>query len=94
MLEGNRQRTAHATEYVVKAEAEFPEVRDGILQVMDEDLISLVSRGELVVLYSNVKGDYYQYAGWWLRQRRRPWKKSLRSFGWCIVEELMSLFRK
>ena len=61
-LEDERQRTAHATEYVVKAEAELPEVRDGILEALDEDLISLASTGEMTALYSKMKGDYYRYA--------------------------------
>ena len=61
-LEDNRQRTAHATEYVVKAEDGLLEVRDGILEAMDEDLISLTSTGRLMALYSKMKGDYYRYA--------------------------------
>ena len=60
-LEDNRQRTAHATENVVKAEDELPEVRDGILEVMDEDLISLTSAGGLMALFSKMKGDYDRY---------------------------------
>ena len=43
-LEDERQRAAHATEYVVKAGAELPEGHDGILEEMDEDLISLTAR--------------------------------------------------
>ena len=61
-LEDSRQRTAHATEYVVKAEDELPEVRDGILEVMDEDLISLTSTGGLMAQNSKMTGDYYRYA--------------------------------
>ena len=60
-LEDEWRWAAHATEYVVKAEAELPEVRDGILEVMDEDLISLASTGELMALYSRMKGDYYRH---------------------------------
>ena len=61
-LEDEGRWAAHATEYVVKAEAELPEVCDGILEVMDEDLISLASTGELMALYSRMKGDYYRHA--------------------------------
>ena len=61
-LEDNRQRAAHATEYVVKAEDELSEVRDGIFKVMDEDLISLTRTGGLIALYSKMKGDCYRYA--------------------------------
>ena len=46
----------------MKAEDELPEVRDGILEVMDEDLISLTRTGGLMALYSKMKGDYYRYA--------------------------------
>ena len=61
-LEDERQRAARATEYVVKAGAGLPEGHDGILVETDEDLISLDGAGELMVLYSKMKGDYYRYA--------------------------------
>ena len=36
---GNEQQVAYVTEYFVKAEAELPEIHDGILALMDERLI-------------------------------------------------------
>ena len=64
IIAGAKQKencATYVTECVVKVEAELPEVRDGILAVMKENLVSLASTGESTVLYSKMKGDYYRY---------------------------------
>ena len=43
----NEQQAAYAKEYAVKLEAEFQKVCDGILTMMDENLIPSASTGEL-----------------------------------------------
>ena len=60
-LEGNEQPAVYATEYVVKVEAELPEVRDGIFALMDKNLIPSASAGESHELYFKMKGDYCRY---------------------------------
>ena len=57
----NEQPATYATEYVVKVEAATVEVRNGILAVMDENLVPSDSAGESSVLCFNVKGDKYRY---------------------------------
>ena len=48
-------------EYFVKAEAKLPQVHDGILTLMDQNLISLASTGEPKVFYCKTNGDYYRF---------------------------------
>ena len=45
----------------MKAEAELPEIYDGILAFMDKNLIPSTSTGESKMLYYKMKGDYYRY---------------------------------
>ena len=59
-FEGNEQPATHTTEYVAKVEAEFPEVRDGILAVMDGNLVPSASTGMSKELYFKTKGDYHR----------------------------------
>ena len=47
---GNEQQVAYVREYFVKAEAELPETYDGILALMDKNLIPSTSTGESKVL--------------------------------------------
>ena len=56
-FEGNGKFATYETEYVVKVEADFPEVRDNILTVMNKNLVPSDSTGESPVLCFNLKGD-------------------------------------
>ena len=51
---------AHARRYAVKVEAELPEIRDGILVLMDKNLIPSASWGEPEALCFKMKDDYYR----------------------------------
>ena len=44
-----------------KGKAELPEIHDGILALMEKNLIPSTSTGESKVLYCKMKGDYYRY---------------------------------
>ena len=48
----------------MKAEAELPEIHDGILALMDESLILSASTGEPKVFYYKTTGDYYRILAW------------------------------
>ena len=58
----NEQPATYATEYVVKVEAESPEVRDGIFELINKNVIALASTGESKESYSKMKDDHYRYA--------------------------------
>ena len=58
----NEQPATYATEYVAKVEAEFPEVRDGIFELMDKNFIALASTGDSKELFSKMKGSHCRYA--------------------------------
>ena len=60
-LVDNEQLATYATEYVVKVEAESPEVRDGVFKLVDKNVVALASTGESKDLYSKTKGDYYRF---------------------------------
>ena len=45
----------------VKVEAELPEIRDGILALMDKDLIPSASVGELKLVFYKMKGDCHRH---------------------------------
>ena len=55
------QQVVYVREYLVKAEAELPEVHDGILTLMDENLMFSASTGEPKVFYNKTNGDYYRF---------------------------------
>ena len=54
------QLASHAREYIAEVEGELQKIRDGILALMDKNLIPLVST-ESKVLYYKMKSDYYRY---------------------------------
>jgi len=58
---GNEQQASYAREYVAKVEAELQKICDGILSLMDKNLIPSASTGESKVFYYKMKGDYYRY---------------------------------
>ena len=58
---GNEQQASHAREDVAKVEAELQKICDGILVLMDKNLIPSASTGESKVFYYKMKGDYYRY---------------------------------
>ena len=59
--EGKEQLASHAREYIAEVEGELQKIRDGILALMDKNLIPLVSTDESKVLYYKMKSDYYRY---------------------------------
>ena len=60
-FKGKEQLATHAREYVAKVEGELQKIRDGILALMDENLIPSASTGECKVFYYKMKGDFYRY---------------------------------
>merc|ERR1712065_37458 len=58
---GNEQQASYAREYVAKVEAELQKICDGILALMDKNLIPSASAGESKGFYYKMKGDYYRY---------------------------------
>ena len=58
---GKEQLASHAREYVAKVEGELQKIRDGILALMDKNLIRLACTDELKVFYYRMKSDYYQH---------------------------------
>ena len=59
--EGKEQLASHAKEYIAKVERELQKIRDGILALMDKNLIPSASTDESKVLYYKMKSDYYRY---------------------------------
>ena len=59
--EGSEQQAACVREYVAKVKAGLQKIYDGILALIDNDLITSASTGESKVLYYKMKGDYYRY---------------------------------
>ena len=59
--EGKEQLASHAREYIAEVEGELQKIRDGILAVMNKNLIPLVSTDESKVLYYKMKSDYCRY---------------------------------
>ena len=59
--EGKEQLASHAREYIVEVERELQKIRDGILALMDKNLIPLASTDESKVLYYKMKSDHYRY---------------------------------
>ena len=58
---GKQQLASHAREHVAKVEGELQKIRDGILGLMDKNLVSSACTGELQVFYYKMKSDYYRY---------------------------------
>ena len=58
---GDEQLVSNAREYVEKVEGELQKVRDGILALMDKNLVPSASTDETKVSYYKMKSDYYRY---------------------------------
>ena len=58
---GSETNVARAETYKGKLEAEVKECCNGILTLIDSDLIPVSSNAEAKVFYSKLKGDYYRY---------------------------------
>ena len=59
-FKGKEQLISHAREYVAKVEGELQKIRDGILALMDKNLIPSSNTDELKMSYYKMKGDYYR----------------------------------
>ena len=59
--EHEEQLASHAREYIAEVEGELQKIRDGILALMDKNLIPSASTDESKVLYYKMKGDYCRY---------------------------------
>ena len=59
--EGKEQLASHAREYFAEVEGELQKIRDGILALMDKNLIPSASTDESKVLYYKMKSNYYRY---------------------------------
>ena len=51
----------HTREYIPEVERELQKIRDGILALMDKNLIPSASIDESKVLYYKMKSDYFRY---------------------------------
>ena len=60
-FKGKEELVLHAREYVAKVEGELQKIRDGILALMDKELIPSPGTDELKVLYYKMKSDYHRY---------------------------------
>ena len=59
--EANQQQAASASEFVIKVEDELQKFRDGILALMDKNLVSPAGTGESKMSYYAMVGDYCQH---------------------------------
>ena len=60
---GNEQQVAYAREYFVKAEAELPEIHDGILTLMDEPVVLQRQAPMIQKVLKTVEVPQVQYIG-------------------------------
>merc|ERR1712048_995435 len=58
---GNEEQAKWAKEYCLSVEKELNEICGGILQLLDDSLITKANAGESKVFYYKMKGDYYRY---------------------------------
>ena len=58
---GEEQLASYAREYVAKVEGELQKIREGVLALMDKNLIQLANTDESKVLYHKMKGEYHRY---------------------------------
>ena len=58
---GDEKLVSNAREYVEKVESELQKIRDGILALMDKNLVPSPSTDETKVSYYKMKSDYYRY---------------------------------
>ena len=59
--EGKEQLASNAREYIAEVERELQKIRDGILALMDKNLIPSASTDETKMLSYKMKSDYYRY---------------------------------
>merc|ERR1712048_500728 len=57
----NTEQAAYAKEYCKQVEKELDDICNGILVLLDKNLIPKASAGESKVFYFKMKGDYYRY---------------------------------
>ena len=55
------QLASYARAYVAKVEGELQKIRDGILALMDKNLVPSAGTDDSMVFYYKMKGDYYRY---------------------------------
>ena len=60
-FKGKEQLVSHAKEYVAKVEDELQKICDGILALMDKELIPSPGTDDLKVFYYKMQGDYYRH---------------------------------
>ena len=58
---GDEKLVSNAREYVEKVESELQKIRDGILALVDKNLVPSPSTDETKVSYYKMKSDYYRY---------------------------------
>ena len=58
---GEEQLASYAREYVAKVEGELQKIREGVLALMDKNLIQLANTDESKVFYHKMKGEYHRY---------------------------------
>merc|ERR1711988_1127359 len=58
---GNEEQAKYANEYCKKVEGELQKICDGIIALLESNLIPKSSNGESKVFYQKMKADYYRY---------------------------------
>merc|ERR1712193_496445 len=58
---GNEEQAKYANEYCKKVEGELQKICDGIIALLESNLIPKASSGESKVFYQKMKADYYRY---------------------------------
>merc|ERR1711959_92761 len=58
---GNEEQAKYANEYCKKVEAELQKICDGIIALLESNLVPKASNGESKVFYQKMKADYYRY---------------------------------
>ena len=58
---GNEEQSKYANEYCKKVEGELQKICDGIIALLESNLIPKSSNGESKVFYQKMKADYYRY---------------------------------
>ena len=58
---GEEQLASYAREYVAKVEGELQKIREGVLALMDKNLIQLANTDESKLFYHKMKGEYHRY---------------------------------
>merc|ERR1711937_997836 len=58
---GNEDQAKYANEYRNKVEGELQKICDGVIALLDSNLVPKASNGESKVFYQKMKADYYRY---------------------------------